>query len=69
MKMRVLIRKREDQLYLQPSGKWSEARDTARAFESSSFAYWWAREQELLGIDIVLAFDDSRYDFVPLRLW
>lgn len=66
--MRILIRKREGRAYLQPGGKWSPNRNTAKQFESSVFAYWWAQEQKLLGIDILMAFDDPKYDFVPLRL-
>ena len=66
--MRILIRKREGQLYLQPSGIWSTNRSMAKEFESSVFAYWWAQEQKLLGIDILMAFEDTAYDFVPLRL-
>lgn len=66
--MRILIRKQDDKLYLQPSGEWSEARETAREFDCSLFAYWWAREQELPGIEILLAFDDASYDFVPLKI-
>ena len=66
--MRILIRKREERTYLRPSGKWSPNRKTAKQFERSVFAYWWAQEQKLLGIDILMAFDDPKYDFVPLRL-
>lgn len=66
--MKVLIRKRDREIYLQPSGEWSPSRETAKQFENSSFALWWAREQQLLGIDILLAFEDPRWDFVPLRL-
>ncbi len=68
-KMRILIRKRASEYYLQPSGGWSTKRETAREFPSSVFAYWWAQEQELLGIEILLAFDyDPSYDFACLRL-
>ena len=66
--MRILIRKREGQFYLQPSGKWLPNREAAKRFESSMFAYWWAQEQNLLGIEIVLAFDNPAHDVVPLRL-
>ncbi len=66
--MRILIRKQENELYLQPSGEWSEAREAAREFKSSCVAYLWALEQKLLGIEILLAFDDPRYDLSPMKL-
>ncbi len=64
---RVLIRRRREQDYLQPSGDWSADRNTARHFVSSVAAYWWAHEQKLLGIEVLLAFDDSAYDLVIIR--
>ncbi len=67
-RMRILIRKSEGQLYLSPSGAWTENREEAKQFESSIFAYSCAKEQQLLGIEIVLAFDNPTYDIVPLRL-
>lgn len=65
---RILIRKREGDLYLQPSGEWSEERQTARAFIGSVAAYYWAKEQELLGVEVLMAFADERYDIVTFRI-
>ena len=65
--MRVLLRRRKGQ-YLQPSGEWSVARETAREFPGSAFAYYWALEQNLLGCEVLLAFEDVQYDVVTLRL-
>jgi hypothetical protein len=64
--MRILIRKREGKQYLQPTSQWSPNRTAAKDFESSVFAYWLAQEQALLDIDILMAFDNPKYDFVPL---
>ncbi len=41
---------------------------TARAFPTSALAYYWAKEKELLGVEVILAFDDSRWDVVTMRL-
>jgi hypothetical protein len=53
-RMRILIRKQEGQFYLQPDGKWLPNREKAKRFESSMYAYWWAQDQKLLGIEILL---------------
>ncbi len=66
--MRVLLRKRQGQLYMQPSGEWGQSRETARTFPGTVFAYYWAKEKELLGVEVLLAFDDSHWDVVTLRL-
>ncbi len=66
--MRVLLRKVREQLYMQPSGEWTAARETARSFPTSALAYYWAKEKELLGVEVLLAFDDSRWDVVTMRL-
>ncbi len=67
--MRILVRKCATSLYLQSSGEWNLERKTAREFQTSFLAYWWAHEQKLSGIEILLAFDqDPFYDFVCLRL-
>ncbi len=65
--MRVLIRRRTGQLYLQPSGAWTPNRRTARNFASSLLASAWAKEQRLLDAEILLAWADPSYDFVVLR--
>src|SRR5262245_24282465 len=65
---RILLKRRKGQQYLQPSGEWTEVRETARGFPTAVIAYDWASEQELLGIDILLTFEDSKWDFVTFRL-
>ena len=67
-RMRILIRKCEEKFYLQPDGKSLPNREKANRFESSMYAYWWAQEQKLLGVEIVLAFDNPVHDIVPFRL-
>ncbi len=62
--MTFLIRRRNSQVYLQPCGEWDSRRDTAMEFESSSSAFCWAQDRNLLGIDIVLACEDPSEDFV-----
>ncbi len=66
--MRVLLRKRQGQLYMQPSGEWGEGRETARTFPTSMLAYYWAMEKKLLGVEVLLAFDDERWDVVTVRI-
>ncbi len=66
--MRILIRRQKGQDYLQPSGDWGQNKQTARAFASSVAAYDWAKERQLLGIDIFLSFSDPQYDFVTMRV-
>ncbi len=67
-RMRILIRKGDQPLYLQGSGEWSINRETARDFQTSMVAWRWAREHQLFGTEILLAFEDPLYDVVPLRL-
>jgi hypothetical protein len=66
--MRILLRKWTGKLYLQPSGEWSADRQSAREFTSGPVAYWWAKEQRLLGVEVVLAFDDEQFDVVTMRI-
>lgn len=65
---RFCLRQQKSQRYLQPSGEWNESRETAREFASSVLAYWWAKEQNLLGIDVLMAYADANKDFVSMRL-
>ncbi len=53
---------------MQPSGEWGQSRETARTFPGTVFAYYWAKEKELLGVEVLLAFDDSNWDVVTFRL-
>ncbi len=63
---RILLR--QGQEYLQPSGEWNKARATAREFASSLLAYWWAKEKQLLGVEVVMVYADGQPDFVPMRV-
>ncbi len=65
--MRVLIRRRRQQDYLQPSGEWGADRSTARNFISSVEACSWAHEENLAEVEVLLAFDDKSYDLVVFR--
>ncbi len=65
--MRILLRQQVGQLYLQPNGDWTTERETAREFTSSAVAYYWALEKRLLGIEVLLAFNNPEYDFVTMR--
>lgn len=67
-RMRILLRKQPEELYLQPSGQWGKSRETAREFPGSVFAYYWAREQQLLGAEVLLAFEDAQWDVVTMRV-
>ncbi len=66
--IRVLLRN-EAGLYLQPSGEWGENRETARRFKNSSFAYFWAKEQELIRSSIIIAFPDRNRDMSIRVVW
>jgi len=58
---------RHGQEYLQPSGDWNKARATAREFVSSLVAYAWAKQQQLLGVEVVMVYADGQADFVTMR--
>ncbi len=64
---RIVMRRRTGQEYLQPSGAWSDNRETARVFESSSFTYHRARKHRLLVIDVRTAVDAVQRDFVTMK--
>lgn len=66
--MRILIRRQKGHQYLQPSGEWSENRETARDFYNSTVAYWCAKAQHLRGVEVLMAFEDPQWDFVPMTL-
>ncbi len=65
---RILLRQQKGQKYLQPSGEWNETRATAREFATSLLAYWWAKEQQLLGVEVVMAYADAQRDVVSMRV-
>jgi len=58
MRMRVLLQN-EAGLYLQPSGRWGNNRQTAREFETFSLAYLWAKEHQLVELFVIMAFPDQ----------
>ncbi len=64
--LRIVLRK--GGLYLQPSGEWTYGRETALGFETSCAAVMYAFEHNLRPVEILFAFDDPAYDFVPVRL-
>jgi hypothetical protein len=66
--MRILLRKHGKELYLQPSGDFTQDREAARTFESGLVAYAWALEQKLLGVEVLLAFPDQSDDIVTLKV-
>jgi hypothetical protein len=66
--MRIVLRNRKSRLYLQPSGEWGADRDTARDFPTSVVAYFWAKEQQLLNVQILLTFADPRLDIACMTV-
>ncbi len=66
--LRVLLQN-EQGLYLQPSGEWSVNRDMARRFQDSRVAYFWALEQKLIGVSVILAFPDTKKDMAIRVVW
>src|SRR5262245_52475841 len=62
--MRIVLRKPDEASYLQRSGKWPRNRETARSFESTRIAYFWHREQNLQGIEVLFVFDHSKHEVV-----
>ncbi len=65
---RVLIRRPDEQSYLQPSGDFGRERATAMEFDTCTLAISWAMQQGLRGVEVLLAFEDPPEDFVPARL-
>ena len=61
---RVLLRRARDSLYLQPSGDWTQNRETAREFASGFEAYLWAKEHNLVSIEVIIAFKNPQRDIV-----
>ena len=71
---RILLRKCLSQrnaqqagFYLQPTGDWSKNRKTARHFTHTVDAHWWAKEQECLDAEVVLAYSDPDRDYGCMR--
>ncbi len=66
--MRVLVRKAEVEKYLQPSGDWGDSRDTAREFPRTTSALEWLQQKNVSGAEVLLAFDNPRYDVPSFRV-
>ncbi len=64
--MRIVLRRREE-LYLQPSGQWTNNRETAREFETSFQAFSLAQNENWIHSEVVLTFGDPLYDLVALQ--
>lgn len=71
---RILLRKHLDPrdgaqagFYLQPGGDWGENRESARQFAHTVDAHWWAKEQEYLRAEIILAYPDPGRDYSCMR--
>ena len=62
--VRIVLRQPQTGFYLQPSGEWTNSRETARDFESARAALFWAETQSLHGVELLFAFSESKYDFV-----
>jgi hypothetical protein len=63
--MRILIRNSGS--YWQASGEWGDSRTDARNFFHTTAAYWFALEQKFIGVEILMAFPDEKWDFVAAR--
>ncbi len=62
---RILLR-RSQGLYLQPSGRWTNNRETAQEFETSFQAFSLAQGENWLHSEVVLTFGDPRYDLISV---
>jgi hypothetical protein len=66
--VRVVVKKTKDDSYFLSSEEWAAEREKAKDFAHTTTAYWWAQEQKLSGIEIVITFPDPRYDLTVLRV-
>ncbi len=66
--MRILLRQNATGLYLQPSGQWTENRETARDFQSAVGACYWALAQRLEGIHVLYAFANPALDVAAMAV-
>lgn len=64
--MRILLRQPDAGLYLQSSGDWSCSRKMARSFNSVNSAFFWVSEKQIHGVEILMAFQDCKYDVVAM---
>jgi len=66
--LRILLRQQRTGLYLQASGGWGGDRDSARGFEDSIMACAWAKEQKVIGANVLMALAEEQYDVVLARV-
>ena len=66
--LRILLRQQKTGFYLQPSGQWSNERESARGFDDAVVAYFWAKEQGLLGTNVLMAVSQEQDDTVLARV-
>ncbi|HVV02278.1 MAG TPA: hypothetical protein VHH88_12995, partial [Verrucomicrobiae bacterium] len=66
--MKVLLRHVNTGLYYRDSSEWTENPDAASDFKASANALQLVSEMRLEGVEIVLWFDDPRYNLIlPLH--
>ena len=66
--LRILLQQQKTGLYLQASGEWGGSRDSAKGFEDSIMACAWAKEQNLIGTNVLMAFGEEQFDLVLARV-
>lgn len=62
--MRVVMRNPRTGLYFRNTHEWVDKPDTARDFFRTATAIFFAYEQSLLGMEVVLTFQDTSKNFV-----
>ncbi len=65
--MRVVLRDPNTGLFFRNTDDWTEHPETARDFFHSATAIFYANEQKLLKMEIMLTFGDPSEDFVIAR--
>ncbi len=62
--MRVVLRNPQTGLFFRNTDDWTDRLDGARDFAQTATALFFAEEQKLLGLEILLTFDNPEHDFV-----
>jgi hypothetical protein len=65
--MRVVLRDPKNGLFFRNADDWTEHPETARDFLHTATAIFFANEQKLFGMEILLTFGDPEHDFVIAR--
>jgi hypothetical protein len=66
--MRVLLRNTETGRLFGNSGQWTDSMKEAQDFSSASRAITFASDRGFTGVEVLLSFDDPRYDIrFPLK--